>query len=124
MASGRRVVPAPSRVPLLVILILATLMLAGLLANEAHQTARFHQVTAERALADYAGFAAWQLLAAAEENVHLAVAEALSPATGRRASSPDEQVPPPELLLPAARAPTRRPREGAPRDPCRPGVRA
>ncbi|MEP6573967.1 MAG: histidine kinase dimerization/phospho-acceptor domain-containing protein, partial [Gemmatimonadota bacterium] len=94
----------PTRVPLLVILILATLTLAGLLANEAHQAARFHQVTAERALADYAGFAAWEMVAAAEENVHLAVAEALSPATGRRASSPYEHVPPPEILLPAAAA--------------------
>jgi CheY-like chemotaxis protein len=63
MAPFRRLAVAPSRATLLIALLLLTMVLAGLLAYEAHLAARSHQVTLERAARDYAAFAARELLA-------------------------------------------------------------
>ena len=50
-----------SRSTLIVVLLIATLVLATALAYEAHQSARSHRATAESVLRDYAAFATWEL---------------------------------------------------------------
>ncbi|HKG90832.1 MAG TPA: HAMP domain-containing sensor histidine kinase [Gemmatimonadaceae bacterium] len=96
-----------SRSTVLVALLALTLALAGVLAYEAHDAARSHQATAERALRDYAVFAAWEFLTGARQSVNNAVSAALSPATSVKASSPYELLPPPAVLDGSAAAPLR-----------------
>src|SRR3954464_7989990 len=83
-------------------LALGTLALAGLMAYEAYDASRSHRATAERALRDYATFAAWELLANATDNLHTALDAALTPATGVKATSPYERLPSPTMLAPLA----------------------
>src|SRR5574338_746395 len=92
-----RQVAAP-RVTLLVGLLTLTVVLAASLAYEAHDAARSHRVTAERALRDYASVAAWEYVANVQERVSAAAGEILSPVTSVRASSPYELLAPPDLL--------------------------
>src|SRR5919108_3843927 len=103
---GRGAMRSPgwrSRSTLLVgLLTLATLALAGLMAYEAYDASRSHRATAERALRDYAAFAAWELLASATDNLRTALDEALTPATGVKATSPYERLPSPAMLAPLA----------------------
>lgn len=54
---GRR----PSRSTLIVFLLVATLVMTAMLANEARQAARSHRATAENVLRDYSAFAVWEL---------------------------------------------------------------
>jgi signal transduction histidine kinase len=82
----------------LVVLLLMTLALAATLAYEAHDAVRSHRATAERALRDYAYFAASEFLATAKENMHDALTAALSPLTEGKALSPYEPLPPPAAL--------------------------
>jgi signal transduction histidine kinase len=89
--------PAP-RAGVLVALLALTVALAGTLAYEAYQAARSQRATAERALRDYAHFAAYEILAGARDSVRDALTAALSPVTGVRALSPFEALPPPALL--------------------------
>ena len=72
---------AGPRSGVLVALLGLTLALAATLAYEAHDAARSHRATAERALRDYAYFAAYEILAGARDSVHDALAAALSPVT-------------------------------------------
>src|SRR5919204_2007067 len=103
---GRGVFRSPawrSRSTLIVgLLTLATLALAGLMAYEAYDASRSHRATAERALRDYAAFAAWELLANATDNLRTALDAALTPATGVKATSPYERLPSPAMLAPLA----------------------
>jgi len=92
-----RQVAAP-RITLLVGLLTLTVVLAGSLAYEAHDAARSHRVTAERALRDYASVAAWEYVANVQERLGSAASEILSPVTSVRASSPYELLAPPDLL--------------------------
>ncbi|MFL5576585.1 MAG: sensor histidine kinase [Gemmatimonadaceae bacterium] len=89
--------PAP-RGTLLGALLALTVALSALLAYEAYEAARSHQLTAERALRDYAAFAAWELLADAGDNVRGTLARALGPAVEAKAASPYEPLPPPDVL--------------------------
>src|SRR5574339_409261 len=92
-----RHVAAP-RSTLLVGLLSLTVVLAASLAYEAHDAARSHRVTAERALRDYASVAAWEYVANVQERLGTAASEILSPVTSVRASSPYELLAPPDLL--------------------------
>jgi signal transduction histidine kinase len=85
-------------VTLLVGLLTLTVVLAGSLAYEAHDAARSHRVTAERALRDYASVAAWEYVANVQDRLATAAGEILSPVTSVRASSPYELLAPPDLL--------------------------
>jgi signal transduction histidine kinase len=76
--------------------------LSGLLAYEAQRATRSHQVTAERALKDYATVAAWEFVSASEEKIDRALATALGPVTSTPAVSPYDSLPPPSALAPAA----------------------
>ena len=88
------------RITLLVSLLTLTAVLVASLAYEAHDAARSHRVTAERALRDYASVAAWEYVANVQERLNIAASEVLSPVTSVRASSPYELLASPELLTP------------------------
>lgn len=91
-----------SRATLLVALLALTLVIASVLAWEAHAAARSHRATTERALHDYATFAAWELLANATDNLQPPLAAAFAPVTGARAGTPYEALPAPEVLAAGA----------------------
>ena len=61
-----------------------------MLAYEAHDAARSHRATAERALHDYAAVAAWELVAGVNDELQSSVGGALAPLTRARATSPYE----------------------------------
>jgi signal transduction histidine kinase len=82
----------------------ATLVVAGGLAFEAYDAARSHRQTAERALQEYAGFAARAYASTAEEGIRSEAAPLLAPLTGVRASSPFERLAPPNALAATAHA--------------------
>jgi signal transduction histidine kinase len=92
-----RQVAAP-RITLLVSLLTLTVVLVGSLAYEAHDAARSHRVTAERALRDYASVAAWEYVANVQERLDGAASAVLTPVTSVRASSPYELLASPDLL--------------------------
>ena len=94
---------AVPRITLLVSLLTLTAVLVASLAYEAHDAARSHRVTAERALRDYASVAAWEYVANVQERLNTAASEVLSPVTSVRASSPYELLASPELLTSPAR---------------------
>jgi signal transduction histidine kinase len=92
-----RQVAAP-RITLLVSLLTLTVVLVASLAYEAHDAARSHRVTAERALRDYASVAAWEYVANVQERLDGAASAVLTPVTSVRASSPYELLASPDLL--------------------------
>jgi len=83
-------------------LLVCTLALATMLAYEAHNAARSHRATAERALHDYAAVAAWELVAGVNEEVQSALGGALAPLTRARATSPYEPLAGPTGLVSSA----------------------
>src|SRR5262245_62413008 len=94
--------PPGSHAMLLAGLLVCTLVLATLLAYEAHDAARSHRATAERALHDYAAVAAWELVAGVNDELQSSLAGALAPMTRARLSQPYELVPGPALLSSSA----------------------
>lgn len=80
---------------LLATLLVCTLALATMLAYEAHDAARSHRATAERALTDYAAVAAWELVAGVNDELQSSAGNALSPLTRVRATTPYELLPAP-----------------------------
>ncbi|HEU4565681.1 MAG TPA: histidine kinase dimerization/phospho-acceptor domain-containing protein, partial [Gemmatimonadaceae bacterium] len=95
--------PALTRATLLTVLLGLTVALAGVLAYEAHQASRSQRVTAERALRDYASFAAHDFVAGAAASLDSIITGALRPAVSVRATSPYEPLGDPAVLLRAAR---------------------
>ncbi|MEP7347615.1 MAG: HAMP domain-containing sensor histidine kinase, partial [Gemmatimonadaceae bacterium] len=93
-----------TRVTVLVALLCVTVLVASLLAYEAHDASRSERVTVERALHDYASVAAWELQSAARKRVDFAVQQALSPVATGTASSPYETLLPLTVVSSAARA--------------------
>jgi signal transduction histidine kinase len=89
---------AVPRITLLVSLLTLTVVLVASLAYEAHDAARSHRVTAERALRDYASVAAWEYVANVQERLNASAGDVLSPLTSGRASSPYELLASPDLL--------------------------
>ncbi len=83
---------------------MCTLVLATMLAYEAHDAARSHRATAERALHDYAAVAAWELVAGVNDELQSTIGGALAPLTRTRATSPYELLPAPALLSSSADA--------------------
>src|SRR5919107_4367552 len=63
-------------------LLVATLALTGVLAYEANEAARSHRAAVERALRDYASFAAWQFVRNAKVEMWHAMALAFGPVIG------------------------------------------
>ena len=83
---------------LLASLLVCTVALATMLAYEAHDAARSHRATAERALNDYAAVAAWELVAGVTESVQASLGDALASVTRTRATSPYELLAAPAVL--------------------------
>ena len=86
----------------LVVLLALTLALSALLAFEAQRATRSHQVTADRALRDYATVAAWEFVSASEEQLDRSLATALGPVIGTPAVSPYDSLPPAGALAASA----------------------
>ena len=82
-----------SSVRFLAVLLAVTVALAGLLAYEAQRATRSHQVTAERALRDYAVVAGWELMSATADALDRTLAAALGPVLGTPAASPYDSLP-------------------------------
>ena len=93
-----------SRAPLLALLLVCTLALATMLAYEAHDAARSHRATAERALHDYATVAGWELVAGVNDELQSALGPAFAPVTRTRATTPYELLPGPAVLAAGADA--------------------
>ena len=87
---------------LLAMLLVCTLILATLLAYVAHDAARSHRATAERALHDYAAVAAWEVVAGVNDELQSTLGAALAPTTRVRATTPYELLPGPNVLATTA----------------------
>jgi len=104
MASPSLVPPAHrarvqrSRTLLLASLLACTLVLATMLAYEAHEASVSHRATAERALHDYAAVAASELVAGINDELQTTLGTAFAPVTRARATTPYELLPPPNIL--------------------------
>ncbi len=91
-----------SRALLLALLLACTLVLATMLAYEAHEAAVSHRATAERALHDYAAVAAWELVAGVNDELQTTLGTALAPLTRAQATTPYELLLPPAVLASTA----------------------
>jgi signal transduction histidine kinase len=91
-----------SRTLLLASLLACTLVLATMLAYEAHEATASHRATAERALHDYAAVAAWELVAGVNDELQTTLGTALAPITRSRATTPYELLPGPSVLTSSA----------------------
>jgi len=83
-------------------LLVCTLVLATMLAYVAHDAARSHRETAERALHDYAAVAAWEFVAGVNDHLQSSLGAALAPMTRTRATTPYELLPAPSALVSSA----------------------
>jgi len=101
MITLRRAAGWHSRSMLLALLLVSTLVLATMLAYAAHDAARSHRATAERALHDYAAVAAWELVAGINEQLQSALGPAFAPIRAR-AVSPYELLPAPNVIAATA----------------------
>src|SRR5882672_5610619 len=88
----------PSRATVLVLLLVATVSLAGLLGYEAILATQSRRVTAERTVRDYATIAAWELATRTDAALNNELEQVLNPVTGGLASSPYDRLPPLTLV--------------------------
>jgi signal transduction histidine kinase len=90
--------PRRPRTTLLVGVLLMTVGLTTFLAYEAWDAARSHRATAERALCDYANFAAWEYVVSIKENVASRLTWVFSPIATLEIREPRQPLPPPSVL--------------------------
>lgn len=81
----------------LIAILMLTAGLAALLAWEAFDAERSHRATAERAIRDYADFAAWEFAVSAKEGLSSTIGWVFSPIAGLRVRN-DERLPSPAVL--------------------------
>ena len=89
---------ARSRTQSLVAILVLTVALAAFLAYEAWDAARLHRATAERAIRDYAKFAAWEFSVSAKEALYSTLAWAFGPTAVIDARHLDRPLPDPSIL--------------------------
>ena len=87
-----------SRTTSLVAILMLTVALAAFLAFEAWDAAHRHRATAERAMTDYAKFAAWEFSASAKEQLYSTLVWAFSPTGTLDARDLDGPLPGPKIL--------------------------
>jgi len=87
-----------SRTTSLVAILMLTVALAAFLAYEAWDAARSHRATAERAIRDYAKFAAWEFSVSAKQVLYSTLAWAFSPTGTLDARDLDGPLPGPSIL--------------------------
>lgn len=90
--------PVRSRTKSLVAILLLTVALAAFLAYEAWDAGRSHRATAERAIRDYAKFAAWEFSVSAKEALYSTLAWAFGPTAAIDARHLDRPLPDPSIL--------------------------
>ena len=87
-----------SRTTSLVAILMLTVALTAFLAFEAWDAAHRHRATAERAIRDYAKFAAWEFSVSAKEVLYSTLAWAFSPTGTLDARDLDAPLPGPSIL--------------------------
>src|SRR5688500_18151141 len=87
-----------SRTTSLVAILMLTVALAAFLAYEAWDAARSHRATAERAIRDYAEFAAWGFSVSAKEVLYATLASAFGPTSMLDAHDLEKPLPGPAIL--------------------------
>jgi signal transduction histidine kinase len=87
-----------SRTTSLVAILMLTVALAAFLAFEAWDAAHRHRVTAERAIRDYAKFAAWEFSVSAKEMLYSTLVWAFGPIGTLDARDLDGPLPSPSIL--------------------------
>jgi signal transduction histidine kinase len=87
-----------SRTTSLVAILILTVALAAFLAYEAWDAARSHRATAERAIRDYARFAAWEFSVSAKEVLYSNLGWAFSPTGPLDARDLEKPLPGPKIL--------------------------
>ena len=87
----------PRRVPTIALL-LAALVVVSALVFQAFRAEQDQHATAERALREYAGFAAWEFASNAKEEMWVAMTELLRPAEQLNPSRVGAPLPSPEIL--------------------------
>ncbi|HKG96000.1 MAG TPA: HAMP domain-containing sensor histidine kinase, partial [Gemmatimonadaceae bacterium] len=87
-----------SRSTPLVAILLLTVAIVAFMAYEAWDAARSHRATAERAIRDYASFAAWEFTVNTKEVFHYNVSWVFSPVANLRVRSPHQALPAPSVL--------------------------
>jgi signal transduction histidine kinase len=87
-----------SRTKSLVAILMLTVPLAAFLAYEAWDAARSHRATAERAIRDYAKFAAWEFSVSAKEVLASQLGWAFGPTAALDAQDLDRPLPGPAVL--------------------------
>ncbi|MEO6527556.1 MAG: HAMP domain-containing sensor histidine kinase [Gemmatimonadaceae bacterium] len=93
-----------SRSTILVAVLLLTMALAAALAYEAWRAARSHRATAERALRDYASFAAWEFTASSKGKMYSSILYLFNPVMHEQPLRPGERLEDPGAILrPTAR---------------------
>lgn len=75
-----------------------TFVLAALLAGEASRTERAQRRTAEQAMRDYAGFAAWQFARTTREGLTSSIGAVFRPLSPAQAQPGADSLPPPAIL--------------------------
>src|SRR5215212_2233631 len=81
-----------------VAILLGTVALAGVLTYQAWDAAHSHRVTAQRALRDYAAFAAWEYSLSAKEDLYQALLLIFSPINHKEPLPPGAPLPRPAIL--------------------------
>src|SRR5688572_23490672 len=87
-----------SRTTSLVAILMLTVALAAFLAYEAWDAARSHRATAERAIRDYAKFAAWEFSVSAKDVLYANLVWAFSPTGPLGVRDLDKPLPGPGIL--------------------------
>jgi signal transduction histidine kinase len=82
----------------LVAILLLTVALASFLAYEAWDAARSHRATAERAIRDYADFAAWEFAASTKEEMWSTLVWLFGPVQRMDGRPAPGELPPPSIL--------------------------
>src|SRR5437660_12070909 len=101
LANEMRHVPRRPRGVLIAVMLLASLLLAGLLAFQAHRTFLHHRATAERVLRDYARLAASRVALRTGYNLYYMAAWPQMEALLRtQVGAPGAPLPRPERLAP------------------------
>jgi signal transduction histidine kinase len=91
-------------VPLLIGLVAAVVVVSAVLAYEAYRARHSMRITADRAMAQYATMAGWELDAAVRARADRSLGDLFAPVLGGVSASPVEPSPEPAALLPRATA--------------------
>jgi signal transduction histidine kinase len=87
-----------SRSTPLVAILLLTVAIVAFMAYEAWDAARSHRATAERAIRDYASFAAWEFTVNTKDVFHYNVSWVFTPVANIRLRGPRQALPSPAVL--------------------------